>query len=135
MTNAKVQSKECLPLEEMDQARQHSNKIDIHNYMESDRIIEQFRLEETFKDSTPLPQAGPSFTRSDSRSEPSLLQAEQPQYSHPFFMEEVFQSSDHFYGRPLDPLQQVFPVPGCPGFDQDRANFHRNPGKGHSQGG
>jgi len=30
--------------------------------------------------------------------EPSLPQAEQPQFSQPFFKGEVFQSSDHFYG-------------------------------------
>ncbi|KAK4806889.1 hypothetical protein QYF61_012610 [Mycteria americana] len=39
--------------------------------------------------------------------EPSLLQAEQPQLSQPFFIGEVFQPSDHFCGLPLDPLQQV----------------------------
>ncbi|KAK4815434.1 hypothetical protein QYF61_002649, partial [Mycteria americana] len=39
--------------------------------------------------------------------EPSLLQAEQPQLSQPFFIGQVFQPSDHFHGPPLDPLEQV----------------------------
>ncbi|KAK4830165.1 hypothetical protein QYF61_008676 [Mycteria americana] len=47
---------------------------------------------------------------------PSLLQAEQPQLSQPFFTGEVFQPYDHFRGPPLDPLQQVrvFLVLGTP---------------------
>ncbi|KAK4830856.1 hypothetical protein QYF61_013785 [Mycteria americana] len=36
--------------------------------------------------------------------EPSLLQAEQPQPSQPFFIGEVFQPSDYFCGPPLDQL-------------------------------
>ncbi|KAK4828770.1 hypothetical protein QYF61_000795 [Mycteria americana] len=39
--------------------------------------------------------------------EPSLLQAEQPQLSQPFFTGEVIQPSDHLCGPPLDSLQQV----------------------------
>ncbi|KAK4818782.1 hypothetical protein QYF61_019128, partial [Mycteria americana] len=40
-------------------------------------------------------------------SEPSLLQAEQPQLSQPVFIGEVLQPSDHFCGPSLDSLQQV----------------------------
>ena len=39
--------------------------------------------------------------------ETSLLQAEQPQLSHPFLMGEMFQASDNFCVAPLAPLQQV----------------------------
>ncbi|KAK4821329.1 hypothetical protein QYF61_018234 [Mycteria americana] len=39
--------------------------------------------------------------------EPSLLRAEKPQLSRPFFIGEVFHPSDHFCGPPLDLLQQV----------------------------
>ncbi|KAK4825708.1 hypothetical protein QYF61_002067 [Mycteria americana] len=39
--------------------------------------------------------------------EPSLLQAEQPQLSHPVFTGEVLQPSDHLRGPPLDSLQQL----------------------------
>jgi len=39
--------------------------------------------------------------------QPSLLQAEQPQLSHPFLLGEVFQTSDHLHGHPLDPLQRA----------------------------
>ncbi|KAK4826482.1 hypothetical protein QYF61_009478 [Mycteria americana] len=48
--------------------------------------------------------------------EPSLLQAEQPPLSQPFFIGEVLQPSDHLRGFPLDPLQQlhVFPVLRAP---------------------
>ncbi|KAK4823530.1 hypothetical protein QYF61_003039 [Mycteria americana] len=51
--------------------------------------------------------------------EPSLLQAEQPQLSQPFFRGEVFHPSDHFCGPPLDPLQEVhvFPVLRAPELD------------------
>ena len=34
----------------------------------------------------------------------SLLQAEQPQLSQPFFTGEVLQPSDHFHHPPADPL-------------------------------
>ncbi|KAK4827923.1 hypothetical protein QYF61_022371 [Mycteria americana] len=49
----------------------------------------------------------------------SLLQAEQPQVSQPFFTGEVLQPSDHFCSPPLDPLQQlhVFPVLRAPELD------------------
>ncbi|KAK4816745.1 hypothetical protein QYF61_022297, partial [Mycteria americana] len=51
--------------------------------------------------------------------EPSLLQAEQPQFSQPVLIGEVFQPSDHFCGPLLDPLQQahVFPVLRAPELD------------------
>ncbi|KAK4807117.1 hypothetical protein QYF61_018458 [Mycteria americana] len=51
--------------------------------------------------------------------EPSLLQAERPQLSQPFFTGEVLQPSDHLRGPPLDPLQQVhvFLVLGTPELD------------------
>ncbi|CAM9277954.1 unnamed protein product, partial [Bubo scandiacus] len=39
--------------------------------------------------------------------EPSLLQAEQPQLSHPFFIGELFQPSDNFCGPILDLLYQI----------------------------
>jgi len=39
--------------------------------------------------------------------EPSLLQAEQSQFSQPLFTGEVFHPSDRLCGPPLDPLQQV----------------------------
>ncbi|KAK4832884.1 hypothetical protein QYF61_026434 [Mycteria americana] len=53
--------------------------------------------------------------------EPSLLQAEQPQLSQPFLTGEVFHSSDHFCGPPLDLLQQDhgFPVLRAPEMDAD----------------
>ncbi|KAK4810366.1 hypothetical protein QYF61_019285 [Mycteria americana] len=52
-------------------------------------------------------------------TEPSLLQAEQPQLSQPFFIGEVFHPSGHLRGPPLDPLQQicVFPVLRTPELD------------------
>ena len=45
-------------------------------------------------------------------SQPSLLQAEQPQLSSRFLIGEVLQPSDHFRGPSVDLLQQlhVFPV-------------------------
>ena len=51
--------------------------------------------------------------------EPSLLQAKQAQFAQPFFLGEVFQSSDHLSGTPLDPLQElrVFFVLRAPGLD------------------
>jgi len=39
--------------------------------------------------------------------EPSLLQAEEPQLSQPFFTGEVLQPSDCFHGPSLELLQQV----------------------------
>ncbi|KAK4817730.1 hypothetical protein QYF61_026530 [Mycteria americana] len=39
--------------------------------------------------------------------QPSLLQAEQSQFSQPVLVGEVLQPSDHFCGPPLDPLQQL----------------------------
>jgi len=39
--------------------------------------------------------------------EPSLLQAEQPQLTHPVLIGEVFQPSDHLRGPSLDPLQHI----------------------------
>ncbi|KAK4827897.1 hypothetical protein QYF61_022320 [Mycteria americana] len=49
----------------------------------------------------------------------SLLQAEQPQLSQPFFIGEVLQPSDLFCSPPLDLLQQVhvFPVLRAPELD------------------
>ncbi|KAK4826030.1 hypothetical protein QYF61_003851 [Mycteria americana] len=51
--------------------------------------------------------------------EPSLLQAEQPQLSQPFFIGEMFHPLDHLCGPPLDPIQQVcvFPVLRAPELD------------------
>ena len=40
-------------------------------------------------------------------SEPSLLQAEEPQLSQPLLVEEVLQPSDHLRVPPLDVIQQV----------------------------
>ena len=39
--------------------------------------------------------------------QPALLQAEQPLLSQPFLIGEVFQTSDHFCGPRLDPIQQL----------------------------
>jgi len=39
--------------------------------------------------------------------EPSVLQAEQSQFSQPFFTGEVFYTSDHFCGPPLGWLYEV----------------------------
>ena len=52
-------------------------------------------------------------------SEPSLLQAEEPQYSQAVLIGEVLQPSDHLHGPPLDPLQQlhVLLVLGAPELD------------------
>ena len=51
--------------------------------------------------------------------EPSLLQAEKPQFSQPLLTGEVLQTSDQLHGPPLDSLQQfhVFLVLGAPGLD------------------
>jgi len=40
-------------------------------------------------------------------SQPSLLQAEQPQLSPPVLTGEALQPSDHLCGPPLDPLQHI----------------------------
>ena len=40
-------------------------------------------------------------------SEPSVLQAEEPQLSQPVFVGEVVQPSDHLCGPPLDLMQQL----------------------------
>jgi len=45
-------------------------------------------------------------------TEPSLLQAEQPQLSQPFPLGEVLQPSHHFCGPPLDLPQQVLSCAG-----------------------
>ncbi|PKU38867.1 phospholipase a1 member hypothetical protein [Limosa lapponica baueri] len=44
-------------------------------------------------------------------TEPSLLQAEQPQLSQPVLIGEVLQPSDHFCGPPVDLLQNVHVLP------------------------
>ena len=51
--------------------------------------------------------------------EPSLLQAEQPQLSQPFLLQEVFHPLDHFYGPVVDPLLHIhlFLVLGPPWLD------------------
>ena len=52
-------------------------------------------------------------------SEPSLLQAEQPQLSQPVLVVDVFHPLSHFCGPPLDALQQlhVSPVLRTPHLD------------------
>jgi len=61
--------------------------------------------------------------------QPSLVKAEQPQISQPFFIGEVFYRSDHFCGPPLDLLQQVhvFPVLRAPELDAVlQVGFHQS---------
>ena len=57
--------------------------------------------------------------RNEVSPEPSLLQAKQAQFPHPFLIGEVLQPSDHLSGPLLDPLQefQVLSVLEAPGLD------------------
>ena len=71
-------------------------------------------------------------------SEPSLLQAEQPQLSQPVLIGEVFHPLDHFSGPPLDAIQQfrVSPVLQTSHVDavyQVRSHYHSAEGKNLSQ--
>jgi len=65
--------------------------------------------------------SAPSGTGSCSKvpSQPSLLQAEQPQLPQPGLVGEVLQPSDHLRGPSLDPLQHihVLLVLGAPELD------------------
>jgi len=67
--------------------------------------------------------------------QPSLLQAEQPQLPQPFFKAELLQTSNHFSGPPLDPLQQVhsFPVLRAPELDTElQVRSHQSRAEGQN---
>jgi len=67
--------------------------------------------------------------------QPSLLQAEQPQLSHPFLIKEVFRPSDHLCGPPPDLLQQlhVLLVLRAPELDAGlQVGSHQSQGEGQN---